>query len=573
MTEQTDFELDAAANDRHNARTQGIVRGRERAAKADAKRFALRGVRGDFSKLHGDERRKAMVAAANAARVAKEVFKGKLPGGGRWMEAARVKRPKAAPTVVRKGRAKKTVLVTKPVSLVSIVARYKRTGDLPDCDVEFLREQDATGVDGAALRRIIQALLVRAGVETNPGPDDVCSNDGKKNIRGEFVRLKGRKVLICPKCPVHLTPKHGSVGDHPSCGLRLTAVRALTIVRPAGPRSDTVTVTTPIVHGTSSGDGPSSNVDEVPAEDGSVAGGGAGSESATEGSPPGDGGATGLPAVHTPGPDEEDNGLVDEVVLRGHILTDKDECALLGLACGFHIGLKRPSILDRIFYGTRACLDDIIRNDKVVKCENDTRIASNRNVVEIKQSMEVKELGIQTAPGCPMPKLFTTMVSVVPQCLNIVPGVAPFACWLSTWVSQRMYGLTENERRHSLASLAVGGVLGVALNWTNPVLAGVNLVATIAGLTAVTRMRAELPTVHYFSYVPHLVTCLASEFDRGCNETIVRATIRQKARRLASLPLHDEDHVLLVHCSELVAERLVSAGDFFGSRASVMRRL
>lgn len=108
--------------------------------------------------------------------------------------------------------------------LKSAIARYKRLGDLPGVDVEVVRAVAYTGPDGRALKRMIREMLLRSGVEPNPGPTDIesctesesCKHSGRVVV-GERVRLSGKSVLICPLCPVRLSPirKGSSQGRHP----------------------------------------------------------------------------------------------------------------------------------------------------------------------------------------------------------------------------------------------------------------------------------------------------------------------------------------------------------------------
>lgn len=80
----------------------------------------------------------------------------------------------------------------------------------------------------------------------------------------------------------------------------------------------------------------------------------------------------------------------------------------------------------------------------------------------------------------------------------------------------------------------------------------------------------ELKTWHV-PFIPHLVSCVVSEYDRGTNAVVVRSTIRQKIRRLACLPIPDEDALIFLTGSELVAEQLLESGEYFSRGAACFR--
>lgn len=112
----------------------------------------------------------------------------------------------------------------KPFDLKGAVARYKRTGVLPHVSVDVVNNAALvfTGVDGRALRRMTQAMLVRSGGDIlNPGPnfDDtgnvICRYSGMR-VQGERVRFGGKNiVLVCQACATRLTEVMGSQGFHP----------------------------------------------------------------------------------------------------------------------------------------------------------------------------------------------------------------------------------------------------------------------------------------------------------------------------------------------------------------------
>lgn len=77
----------------------------------------------------------------------------------------------------------------------------------------------------------------------------------------------------------------------------------------------------------------------------------------------------------------------------------------------------------------------------------------------------------------------------------------------------------------------------------------------------------------YITYLPHLVSAVVAEYDRGTNAEAVNSTIRQRIRRLACLPIPDEDALTLINGSELMAKAIISRQNFFVEGAACFRRL
>jgi len=78
--------------------------------------------------------------------------------------------------------------------------------------------------------------------------------------------------------------------------------------------------------------------------------------------------------------------------------------------------------------------------------------------------------------------------------------------------------------------------------------------------------------VIYIPFVPHVISCVLTEFDRGTSPVACRSTLRQKIRRLAALPIPDYDYIKFVAGSELVVEQLLSSADFFGEGVACLRQ-
>jgi hypothetical protein len=63
-----------------------------------------------------------------------------------------------------------------------------------------------------------------------------------------------------------------------------------------------------------------------------------------------------------------------------------------------------------------------------------------------------------------------------------------------------------------------------------------------------------------------------AEYDRGTNAVAARSTMRQRIRRLACLPIPDEDALKFIVGTELVCEQLLDQEDFFWEGAACFRQ-
>lgn len=225
--EQLDFEMEKEAEDVYSLKRTSILKERQKRESADLKSFALRGYKGKgHQALQGVQREQAMKESArrNRVRTGTEGVS-KAERKFREEEGFRTSHRPSQPWNTHKPRAKKIVQSpqVKPFDLKSAVARFKRTGDLPDVTAQYVRDLPSDGIDGKTLRRMIQALLQRGNVEINPGPDD-CINCGQK-IPGEVLKIRGRSSLKCPLCSQTLARiGSGKMGIHPNADGRMPNV-------------------------------------------------------------------------------------------------------------------------------------------------------------------------------------------------------------------------------------------------------------------------------------------------------------------------------------------------------------
>lgn len=162
---QVAFDVDAE-KDNHYARRQRMKKkDRERRDTVKFKNFENRGFRGKIKEgMRGEERTSFMKKKANQRRVM-------LGIGGRSKKD-------------RKNMKKTSTLEDRPYDLVKALANFKRTGSVPEIvDLNEIRSAPHNGIDGRALKRMISAMLVRAGIEENPGPLDPPKDKEKCEIK------------------------------------------------------------------------------------------------------------------------------------------------------------------------------------------------------------------------------------------------------------------------------------------------------------------------------------------------------------------------------------------------------
>lgn len=592
--EQVDFEEDALSDDRHAQRRAGVSRDRQRQANSDAKHFSLRGFSGKgFQDLRGPERQLAMVRAARRARI-----NSGTDGLSRRERQFRVDEGLLGPTnrpsqpwTKRTGKKKNNkVAPPPPFSLRNAVARFKRTGDLPTVPLQIVQEADSTGVDGRVLRRMISAMLLAAGVEPNPGPmdqfgEEACRYSGQV-IQGEWVPGKGkkRKTLVCSACPAILEPVRGSSskGRHPPAyvdggvpnssaahaGKPAPVTRPPVIIRrpsapthdeendefyqsqgdskpielpaaapaplpPNGPGSRATGVAAPpcaVPSVTQARPSLLASSSSLPALSSSLPVAQVPPRSASTKDPPG-GPPTILMPVTPPNSPSNNGGpkmrrypeppkvvsgplpLIEHKLL-GHNISGRDKEAIMSRLAGVFVHRS-----------------EITTDEIIVDYKGERRLAPNRNVIEIKQGFKAVELTCDA----PMPWVnFTALLLIGGFCTIFTLLCKRYVPWVSNY-----------------PMVAAGFFTAAYL---------------------VVRWFGRLTRRYVVDYVPHVVSAVMSEYDRGTNATAARATIRQKVRRLASLPLPDEDALKFIVGSELVCEQLLMNEDFFWEGAASFRR-
>lgn len=209
--EQIAFQSERAELAASRDKREGVLKERRKREIERDKRYKMRGLRGEFKKIQGSHRHEELVTVARKQRIKAGTEGGSKAKQAFLREEGFVKKKPRLPWESQKKERKRNTGVpeVKPPNLKNLVARYKRTGELPGISVEVVKELDTTGVDGNVLRRMIQAMLVKSGLEINPGPNtdvedmgfvDVCSQLGVV-VEAKSFKHHGKKIdPVCSTC-------------------------------------------------------------------------------------------------------------------------------------------------------------------------------------------------------------------------------------------------------------------------------------------------------------------------------------------------------------------------------------
>lgn len=96
--------------------------------------------------------------------------------------------------------------------------------------------------------------------------------------------------------------------------------------------------------------------------------------------------------------------------------------------------------------------------------------------------------------------------------------------------------------------------MGVRVHETRPFIVGA-IVTTVLSCSLLLILRRKVGFT--IPFVPHMVSCVVSEYYRGTNKLVLDSTIRQRMSRLATLPIPDFDYITLLDGSECVARAII----------------
>lgn len=568
---QTDFEVMKSASDRHAGRSAAAAADTEKLEHAAMKAFRLRGYRGhaprpapkgvplsEVRAPSGAARFAIQAAYANKRRVATMT-------GGVDRRVARLFAPNAS--FLRAGGKAKKVQKAKDkkpatIDLSRALARFKRFGELPEVSPEVIAALPRhSGINGSLLKKMIQAMLVRAGVEQNPGPDRFCACGcplAGRLVKPEFVMIHGKKHWKCSSCSCELGERQGNRRMHPraceedapsASPSPIDGVSTMEVVQPVVPRC--MELAQPIVAPDPGSPSGSSSDDSSDGNSNSAGGAAASRLSSRSGRPP-RGRARRARAlerralniaqppvqvhVHAPAPIPAPAPPPPAPVpaqipaaapaprnhhLDGQVIGENDKLAILSLLVGRPVG---P--------------DEMFEDDAVLPYGGERRIATSRNVKEIAADMRICQFGCGHS-AFQWGRLWLCFVTAALSGLFFsLPRLAQF---------QAFTFLTDFVHWCPIASLVLGSVMLLPIPFIWP-------------------RRVEERIV--VAYVPHLVSAVLFEYDRSMDADLVRASIRQKFRRMSCLPIPDFDLIKFVSGSELVCEQILRSQNFFGEGAA-----
>jgi len=531
--------------------------------------------------------------------------------------------------------------------LKSSLARFKRNGDLPQCSYEDCLSLKAAGLyegrDQRQIRLMIAQLLLRAGIEPNPGHDRqlerepwLCPLNGLRARKSYFevVKLKwgkrkGTKRFQCPDCQLFIPEEQTDGPDvdsffHGYYNCFSGKLSAQVGYTSPLPRAEDAPLYDPKVQGAArtepepkgKGPEPAAGVDggksvqdvgelsdqgaiSVPVGPPSIPAPGASTSASASSTPskPREAAKSSPKPPPAPAPTPRGGGSKEEGVPR----------PAPNVLDGFHLSERRnnkrhalaraifgpdPSPLDEFVTAELGTKDytDLHQSFETIQHGGERRTVPNRSVSEIQSAMVVGRIRATTHPertyckitsyfaittlglflflvffGSLPEKLRTTVNVAANDSLNIthieIPDSIPIGGFtllvvnapdLSKPVLGFHYDLHDNI--YYALTTAVVGVLMVAcaaISWC---------------MCCWSIMRGHsLYQSHEwdFTYVPHMVTCIVLEFERGTNPEIVKASLMQKARRLASLPIADRDALEYFEGSCRLAEYVISRSSFF----------
>lgn len=139
-------------------------------------------------KRSGMVREKSKQNSADEKHLRNKMFRGKVSGELTSEEKQKFKARKARSRRVEFGLEGVSHKVLRQqregaLNLPAALRRFLRTGKVPKVSVDVIREADSSGVDSESLKLMIRAMLIRGGIEENPGPRTKKEKekfDGKK---------------------------------------------------------------------------------------------------------------------------------------------------------------------------------------------------------------------------------------------------------------------------------------------------------------------------------------------------------------------------------------------------------
>lgn len=547
--EQIDFE--SSREDRSAARSAGLLRERNRRESAIKKSFKLRGLKGKEKKgfrqksIYSDlkpsavERLERKMKAARKARVAAGT-EGTSHAVRQFAQSEgflkEVKAPQLPWRNKKKGKSKKVESEKQAFDLFAAVAKFKRSGVLPSVTLEVVKTASVEGVDGSSLKRMIRAMLLKSGIEPNPGPDLdksgslACKNSGRR-VKGEMFKApNGKKFYTCLLCAAHLTdleffPKKSASGDsvprsvwgrHPKADSSGAPVESTSIQPPL-----------PV------------EVLETPVK------------SSLEFKP--------VFAPNTPNTTPLPNSPPTNPAL-GHDCAHCQKCQVLGYPCN----APPPVPIDEVEAPPEFTLDGRVLNNEelfdmmegklghdideqdievltvAVPYVGERRLIACRNVIEVKQNFKAVQIKVVD-----INREQHWYTDIVADEWRRFAAFSISACFLLSTILSLFVFEISLQSEYGLPFIAA------------------QLVSSIGIAVAASQIEEIHPDAVYVNYVPHLVSSTMIEYERGTDAVQALGTIRSKLRRLAAFPLPDDSCDALIEGTEEVVLYLLGRTQFF----------
>lgn len=569
--EQVDFER--ARNDQSHVKSaKTLMRSRLRDFNSAGKAFRLRGLTGHDKRLvskgaHEDAGRRdtsvsAKVALANKKRVQSLT-------GGVSKKATKMMAPHASFPALKQpqaSRQQQKIHSSKVVHLDvnRLVADFRRRNILPEVSLRSIESVGAKIVDKKNYLKLRQALLIREGIEQNPGPPGPgspspsdalaralvglpdCTLTGCK-VKGELLRLRGKQSYICPSCTAMLTGVKGGWGMHPGVrdDSKFTWIANAAERPELEPQPETAKAEVP-----SSLSFPALKPSKPY------------TAKAVKKTAPSLNNLAPVISELALKPEPERHPASEPVVeptnvLDGHSFDKKE----LYDAYRWASGTNRSDIFISI-------------KDAVVPYTSENRLATDRHVQVIEAPMRAVQMSsrIWKRTGGSWTVLCTCLVVIVLALLptsgqlpcrnrSVAVNSCPFLLRLNpTWADSHECLTRQVDYCHTEFTTVVCSY------WTTV------LLVPLAALVAVLSLPRFRITTFSICFLPHALSAVAAEYAIGTNLTVLRSNVRQKLLRLACLPTPDYDAARLLAGTEIMIEYFVQHKSFFEGGASIMRR-
>jgi hypothetical protein len=209
---------------------------------------------------------------------------------------------------------------------------------------------------------------------------------------------------------------------------------------------------------------------------------------------------------------------------------------------------------------------DVTMESMKIKYDGDRRIATNRNVIELKREMvavrasiPVRFWGFAWRKGLYVLLAFMSVFFLIHGMSFMLSQIVVRPEWIPCFSNdifvEECY-VPAIELESSIGVLTLLDIIGVAF---------------LLVMETLYFLRFKQKVIQ-FCFVPHLVSCVLADFDRQTNRSVALTSVRQKIRRLACLPLPDKDHLQLMLGTENVVLILLEKNDFFWERAVSFRQ-